>query len=211
MVFLFVLLMFLVICTIFLLFSKVRIKIENLRFTSVNKKHINDNYEIVIGLYVLNKIPIIKLLINKEKIDKIKANKSLKNKMEKINIKLIQDKDKFDKRILEAFKSLDPNIEQMNLEIQVGTENASLTAIIVPTISTALSIILRKYMKTYKKQNYKVEPIYINQNLINIEISSIFEIKMIHIINIIYILNKKEGVKKYERTSNRRSYDYSYE
>ena len=28
---------------------------------------------------------------------------------------------------------------------------------------------------------------------------------------LLQILNKKEGVNKYERTSNRRSYDYSYE
>ena len=71
--------------------------------------------------------------------------------------------------------------------------------------------IFYKKVENYKNQNFTIKPIYINQNLINILIDGIFEIKMIHIINIIYILNKKEGVKKYERTSNRRSYDYSYE
>ena len=59
--------------------------------------------------------------------------------------------------------------------------------------------------------NFNVTPIYNNPNLINIEFSGIFEIKMIHIINIIYILNKKEGVEKNDGTSNRRAYDYSYE
>ena len=64
---------------------------------------------------------------------------------------------------------------------------------------------------TPANKKYIITPLYFNQNIVNIEISGIFEIKMIHIINIIYILNKKEGVKKNERTSNRRSYDYSYE
>ena len=66
-------------------------------------------------------------------------------------------------------------------------------------------------IQNYKEQNINIYPVYNYQNLLNIEFSGIFEIKMIHIINIIYILNKKEGVKKNERTSNRRSYDYSYE
>ena len=57
---------------------------------------------------------------------------------------------------------------------------------------------------------YNIKPIYNNQNLIIGEFSGIFQIKMIHIINI-YVLKRKEGVKKNERTSHRRSYDYSYE
>ena len=57
-----------------------------------------------------------------------------------------------------------------------------------------------------KKQSFQIKPIYNNQNILNIALSGIFQIKMIHIINIIYILNKKEGVKNYERTSNRRAY-----
>ena len=58
-----------------------------------------------------------------------------------------------------------------------------------------------------------MNPVYQNQNLVNLSVSGIFEVKLRHIINIIYILNRKEkkGVKKYERTSNRGSYDYSYE
>ena len=59
--------------------------------------------------------------------------------------------------------------------------------------------------------SYKIEPIYIDQNFIKIVISGIFQLKLIHIINMIYVFNKKGGMKKYERTSNRRSYDYSYE
>ena len=100
----------------------------------------------------------------------------------------------------------------MNLKVFIGTENASLTAFIIPVISTTLALILSKNLKKYNhKQIFSITPIYVNQNLINIAFSGIIQIKMIHIINTICILNKKRKGDKYERTSNRRPYDYSYE
>ena len=100
-----------------------------------------------------------------------------------------------------------------NLYIEIGTENAGLTSIIVPAISTIISIILRKKVKKVKKQKFIVQPIFQNRNLVNLSFTGIFEIKISHIINIIYRFYKKEkeGVKEYERTSNRGAYDYSYE
>ena len=103
------------------------------------------------------------------------------------------------------------NIKKINLSINIGTENASLTALLVAIISSITGIVFRKSIIDSKKQSFRIVPVYINKNLINIAVSGIFEIKMIHIINIMYVLNKKKGVKKNERTSNRRTYDYSYE
>ena len=86
-----------------------------------------------------------------------------------------------------------------------------MTSIVVPAISTILAILLRQKIEKFENQIFIVKPIYINQNLINIVLSGIFEIKMIHIINIIYILNKKKGVRKIERASNTKPYEYGYE
>lgn len=108
-------------------------------------------------------------------------------------------------------KKIKINIKKINLRINIGTENASLTALLVAIISSITGIVFRKSIIDSKKQSFRIVPVYINKNLINIAVSGIFEIKMIHIINIMYVLNKKEGVKKNERTSNRRTYDYSYE
>lgn len=210
MVFLFVLLLITVIILLFLSI-KIRIQIVDFRFTSQSRQHVNNNYKLIIKLYILNRLPIMKIVIDKEKIEKFKSNIYIENKIKNINLKLIQDINIFDKRIFKAIKKLDLQIRNINLSIDFGTENASLTAIIVPIISTVIAIMVKKKMKKYEDQKYIINPIYINQNLINIALSGIFEIKMIHIINIIYILNKKEGVKEYERTSNRRSYDYGYE
>ena len=103
------------------------------------------------------------------------------------------------------------DIKKIKLEIELGTENASATAILVPIISTIISFIIKQKVKDCKKQIFNIKPLFLNQNMVNIEISGIFEIKMIHIINIIYILNNKKGEDKNERTSDRRSYAYSYE
>ena len=207
MVFLFVSIVFLVFILFIMLFSKIRIQIINLKFTSENKKHLNKDYKIIIKLCLFGKIPIIKSIITKEKIDKTKVSEKIKN----INFNQIQIKDNINKTSLKALKNIKIGINNINLNIELGTENSALTAIIIPTISTFINIFLGRNVKDYNNQIFIIKPIYINDNLINIALSGIFEIKMIHIINIISILVNKKGVDKNERTSNRRSYDYSYE
>lgn len=204
MVFLFV---FLVFILILLIFSKIQIQIDNLSCSSNRIRHINKDYQIIIKLLVFSKIPIFKYNITKTKLEKLR----LKEKVRNMDFKILKNRNKFDKKMLKATKKINISIKKIKLYIELGTENASLTSIIIPIVSTVIANIFYKKVENYKNQNFTIKPIYINQNLINILIDGIFEIKMIHIINIIYILNKKEGVKKYERTSNRRSYDYSYE
>ena len=107
--------------------------------------------------------------------------------------------------------SLPLKIESFDIYLELGTENASLTAFLVPAIATILNIWLGRKVKDYNNQKTEIKPLFLNQNMINIVFSGIFKFKIIHIINIIYMLIKKGRVKKYERTSNRRSYAYRYE
>ena len=207
MVFLFYLIITLIIISTLLLFSKIKIEIINFRFTSLNKRHVNKEYKIVVKLYILEKIPITKINITKTKLEK----QRIKEKLEKIDVKAIQNKIKIDKNFFKAIKKINMQIKKINLNMELGTENAMLTSAIVPAISTIIAIYLRKKIKNYENQTFIIQPVYQNQNLINIYISGIFEIKMIHIIDMLYRLNKKGEVKRYERTSDRRTYDYSYE
>ena len=201
-VFLFIILTIMIL-QIILIFSKIGIEIKNLRFQSQSEKHLNNDYEIVIVFYLLGILPIFKLKFNKAKMAKLK----------KIDLKFLKKNQQFDKKAIKLLKELNIEIKNINLNIEIGTENASLTSILVPSISTVISIILQRKVKKFENQIFKVNPIYINQNLVNIYISGIFELKISHIINIIYKFNKelKKGVKGNERTSNRRSYGYSYE
>ena len=190
---------------IILIFSKIQLKIENFKFTSENIRHINTDYRFSIKLYIFSKIPILKISINKKVLEK------LKEKMKTFEMELLENKLKIDKSFIKAMKQLDIVIKKLNLKIDLGTENASFTSILIPIISTIISMLLRDKIKDYKNQHFIINPIFTNQNLINLELSSIIEIKMIHIIDSIYVLNKKEGVNKYGRTSNRRAYDNCYE
>lgn len=203
MVFIFVLILIIVL----LVFSRIRIEVINFKFSSQTKRHINKDYKVIIKLCILKKIPILKVNITKTKLEKMKIKEKIKN----IDFKIIQNKNKFDKNAIKVIKKSNININKINLNLEIGTENATLTSVIVPAISTILAILLSRKIENPKNQLFIIQPVYINQNLINIVFSGIFEMKMIHIINIIYILNRKKGVNKHERTSNRRSYDYSYE
>ena len=184
--------------------SKIRIEVEEFNFLSRMPKKQKTNYKLVAKVCILNKIPIIKINLTKEKIVKLKNKGVFKN----IGIKEIE-RDLNPENLPKIIKENKVEIKKINFKLEFGTENASLTAILVPIISTLISFIIRLKIKEYKNQNFKVKPLFYNQNLVNIEFSGIFEIKMIHIINIIYILNKKKGEDKNERTSNRRSYAYS--
>ena len=210
MVFLFIIL-FIIIANILLLLSTIQIEIKNFKFRSQQMpRHINKDYEVIIKLLILKFIPIFKVNITKTKLEKLK----LKEKIKKIDLKLIQNNKQFDKKALVAVKELNIGIKKIKLYVDIGTENASLTSFLVPALSTIIAIILHKKVKKFENQKFQIKPIYSNQNLVNIDISGIFDIKISHIINIIYILNKeqKKGVKENnERTSNRRSYGYSYE
>lgn len=192
-----------------LILAKIKIEIINFRFCSRTKRHLNKDYEIIVKLCAFGFIPIFKINITKTKLEKMK----LKEKIKDFDFKELKDNHKLDQDIITAIKNINIGMKEFELYVDIGTENASLTAILVPAISTIIAIVLHKKVKDFDKQIFVINPVYQNQNLVNISVSGIFEIKMRHIINIIYILNKKEkkGVKEYERTSHRRSYGYSYE
>lgn len=198
-------LLIVLIITIIIAKAKISIEVKNLKIKANKKMYISDNYKIIFKIIILNKIPILKFNLNNEKLV-LERNKRINKKGLKEESFL---KNKIKKEILKHFSDIQVN--KLNLKIKIGTENAFFTSMIIPIISSIISIILMKKITNAEKQKNIVEPIYLNQNILEILISGIFEMKMIHIINIIYVLNKERKVNKHERTSNRRSYDYGYE
>ena len=137
----------------------------------------------------------------------------MNEKVKQLEKDILQNKNKFDKKMVKGLKEFSKGIyvENLELEVELGTENAFLTSMLVAIFSSILSIGFSRIHVREKNIVYEIEPVYRNENSIKIEISGIFQIKLIHIINTIYVFNKKGGRKNHERTSNRRSYDYSYE
>ena len=205
MVFLFILLTIIIV----LIFSKIQVEIENFRLNLPKNKNkiLNDTFLFKIKLVIFGTLPIINLKINREKLKKLENN--LKDKKIKLDINKIGKQ--ITKENINDAKKLQMHIENIKLKINFGTENTILTSFIVPIISTIWSIVLTKKRVKEEKQRLEINPIYNKGNLVNIVFEGIFEIKMIHIIKVICAKIKKRRVEKYERTSNRRAYDYSYE
>ena len=212
MVFLFIMWIILII-TLIILTARIEVKIVNLVISSQNKEHIPNGYEFIIKLKIFGTIPIIKFKLNKNKLIKIQQSLKTNEKVKQLEKDIIQNKDKFDAQIIKGLKDFGKGIyiETLNLEIELGTEDAFVTSMLVAIFSSILSIGFSRIRVREKNIVYEIKPVYKNDNSIKIEISGIFQIKLIHIINIIYVLNKKGGRKNHERTSNRGSYDYSYE
>ncbi len=202
MVFLFILLTIIIV----LIFSKIQVEIENFRLNLPKNKNkiLNDTFLFKIKLVIFGTLPIINLKINREKLENNLKDKKIKLDINKIGKQITKEN-------INDAKKLQMHIEKIKLKINFGTENTILTSFIVPIISTIWSIVLTKKRVKEEKQRLEINPIYNKGNLVNIVFEGIFEIKMIHIIKVICAKIKKRRVEKYERTSNRRAYDYSYE
>ena len=197
---------------ILLVTLKLEIKIKNIKYSSekINGRNLSNDYQITIKIFTLEKIPILIIRLNKLKLEKINRQMHIKQKVEQEIAKqdftkIIEAEKKYylKKLIPEVYRNINLEIKDIDIKIEIGTENVILTSFIVPCISTILAFFI--------KRNFKVNPIYQNKNIIKFELNGIFNIKMIHIISTICILKKKRRVYKNERTSNRGAYDNCYE
>ena len=196
-----------IILDIMIIYSTIKIELKDFEFilTKEKKRYINENFEIIIKLYILKKIKIVNLKIPNDKINK--------NQIEKIfkNIDIPKDKKDLEIEIIDIFKNLNINLEKIKLKLYLGTEDAAITAILIGIISTILGIYFKFKLDDLENVKFETIPIYIDKNYLKIYFDGIFRTNMIHIIYIIYILKKKRRVDKNVRTSNRRSYAYSDE
>lgn len=227
--FLCVLIMFLVILLV-IRYSSIRISIINLEIATNSKDIIND-YEFEFGIYFFSKIRIIKFTINEKRIKELQNSKFIK-KVSKVNFEKITRKleKRIENKILYNYKNynilniikillkeIKPDISKFKFDLKIGFEDIMITTYAIPIISTLISFFLKLTVKDLNLENkkreyyYKIEPIY-NKNIINLRLNCIINVKIVHIINIIYIfLIKKRRSDKYERASYRRSYGYSHE
>jgi len=188
-------------------------KIEN-RNRDKNKRR--KELDVKLTIWFLNRVKIFSMKINKNRINKIN-NKNLFNN---INRKIITSlkENIFDnlkeKEYSNIFKNLNIELSKLDLNFNIGTEDVIITSVIVFFLSTAISIVLPHLVKRYRKDkySYSIHPIYDNKNIYKIELNCIINIKFVHIMNILLNMLKRKRVdEKNGRTSNRRSYDHSYE
>ena len=188
-----------------------KVIISNNQYTRIidnksNNKKINFKIIFFIQLYILKKIRIINIKITEKQIKKIGFNKN-------IMLKNIKNNSSIKKENLKTIQKAKFNLEELNLKVELGVENVIATSGVVALISSLIALYLSIKIDKYKKEKYSfsVIPKYINKNVFYIDLNGIISIKIVHIIYVIKTLLKLRSENKNESTSNRKSYDYSYE
>ena len=201
---------------------------------------LQNNYTIYIRLYLFNKIKWLSIKINNKKIKKFEKGKLLKWLDKKVGMRIEEEirhigtlilkerKKIFSKQAWEYVKGLNIKISKLKMSLDIGTGNAIITSYLTAFAGTVISILLAFAIENYKKENYsyKITPLYKNQNLLKMDLNCIINIKMVHIMNIIVqgilfrcrrasvlknVPLKRRSERKHDGTSNRRTYDHSYE
>ncbi len=162
-------------------FSSIQIKIDNLNgYIDSNKKEID--FKIFLIFKLLGFIKLFKIKIKKNSI----KNKNLFNikKLIKTNTR---KKDISNK--IKSIKRLDINVEKINLNLDIGIEDAAITAISIGILSSIISTLFERYLNitTYKK--WRIQPIYGEENILKFDINCIINLKLLHII---YTVLKKD-------------------
>lgn len=148
--------------------SKIGIEVHNLVIDTEKSKgeKVNKNSKIYLYLLVLGKIKLFKKDIRNTK------RKDIKFLNQDLDIKLLKEKDiKLDYK--EVVDSID--IKKFDLKIQIGTEDAALTALLVGILSGIIGVIV-------KKPQYQIMPIYFGKNLLKINLEGIITINLMQYI-----------------------------
>ena len=202
MIFFIAFLLIIIIISLLVFFIEIKVETENFEIKIKNKNFdINKNGIIIIKFNVLNKINLFKIKTN---IDKFQLPES-KNKYDKIKKHVVKNDNI---KIKDIQKKLKLKYENIKLNIEIGEEDAAVSAILTGIISSIVSVIIGKYFSDIKEIKWNVEPLY-NINVLKLSLNCIIDIKLIHIINTIIMMRKKGD--KNARTSNRKNLKYIYE
>lgn len=164
----------------------------------------NNKLDLIMKFYIFGKLLVGKINLYKSK----NQNKKGKKTRKKITKKELR------KLVYIVIKNAKTNLEFLDLKIDICTTDVVLTSYSVAIISNAITFVLKK-LKTkinYKKCSYKINPMYVDKKILNIELNGIISANLVHIISIIY-RNMKEWrcEKNGRKTSNRRAYGNCYE
>ena len=192
--FLFGLIILIGITAILIIASTLHIQIKNLSISNMQTKN-NTKYAIIFSIYFANKIKYIWFNLNSKRAKKIYS----KVQLEKIDLKKF--KKVFKLSDLKELTKLHLKISDLNLEMNIGTKSPLVTSFLVVTISNAISLLLPHLVNNLKDNRYfyNIKPLYYNKELYKINLDCIIEIKMVHIINVIYYIFLKKGRRKNEK------------
>lgn len=191
-----VFIIFIQIFIIGLIFSKINVDVKKVDITYNKKLYVND-LEILIYIYVLNKVKIVKIKFYKDYlqilglklqyrfIKKFKFARNAYNNLNKKFFKILRNRRKLDMQTLKL------EVNKCNLFLKLGIMSQVLTIFSIPLISTIITFFLRNSTNNdnIKKYSYKIIPEYSGRNIFNIKLDTNFEFETIKLI--IFLKNLK--------------------
>ena len=148
--------------------SKIGIDIKNLIIDTDAEEKINEDGKIYVYLLLFNKIKLFRKNVRNIPMKDVKFETS------DFDIKIFKNKD-IKINYLELIQNINIDIKNIDLTVNIGTEDAGITAILVGILAGTLGIII-------KKPKYQILPIYANRNLLKINLNGIFTIYLMHYI-----------------------------
>lgn len=148
--------------------SKIGIDIKNLIIDTDAEEKINEYGKIYVYLLLFNKIKLFRKNVRNIPMKDVKFETS------DFDIKIFKNKD-IKINYLELTQNINIDIKNIDLNVNIGTEDAGITAILVGILAGILGIII-------KKPKYQILPIYANRNLLKINLNGIFTIYLMHYI-----------------------------
>lgn len=148
--------------------SKIGIDIKNLIIDTDAEEKINEDGKIYVYLLLFNKIKLFRKNVRNIPMKDVKFETS------DFDIKIFKNKD-IKINYLELIQNINIDIKNIDLNVNIGTGDAGITAILVGILAGILGIII-------KKPKYQILPIYANRNLLKINLNGIFTIYLMHYI-----------------------------
>ena len=214
-----IVLLFLIICFLFLvlgiLLASIKLQVNEFRYDS--KDSLSPVYDIKVIFYLYGFVKFFALRVDnknvyidgiritKEKLQQSKPYQTLIAKLDQMDkIKFVQKglKDPFR---LKLIKNIRFQIQEWKSFIEIGTFDIMVTTFLVTALSVLFPIFIRQGIKEFKRSEhqYQIVANYSLTNMICFKIHCIINVKIAHIIHIIY-QTKRRSVSKNGRTSNRR-------
>lgn len=155
-------------------------------------------------IYVLKSILITKIDLTKKRKKYIK-NKRIRKKFKNLS----KNKTKFIKEIYFVLKDVKLNLKKLDFKIDISTTDCILTLYTVFILSNIIAFFIKFTNVKINLKNFKymINPLYVNQKILNIKLDCIITTNLVHIISILY-----KNLKKWRcdvdgnETSNRWSY-----
>lgn len=148
--------------------SKIGIDIKNLIIDTDAEEKINEDGKIYVYLLLFNKVKLFRKNVRNIPMKDVKFETS------DFDIKIFKNKD-IKINYLELIQNINIDIKNIDLNVNIGTEDAGITAILVGILAGILGIII-------KEPKYQILPIYANRNLLKINLNGIFTIYLMHYI-----------------------------